>query len=165
MENLIKPDFGLVFWTMLNFALLVFVLGKFAWRPVIKSLEERENRLKAEREAAEAARFAAEKIRSELDSRLKQITAEAKTALAHAVSAGEKEKKAIIETAHAQSAALIAEAKKELGAEKNRLLSELRQNVSDLSLLAAERLVKKQMDKRTHKEIVDGLFEELEKKA
>ncbi|MFA7008529.1 MAG: hypothetical protein WC204_06675, partial [Elusimicrobiales bacterium] len=64
MEALIRPEFGLMFWTILIFVLLVLVLSKTAWKPLMKAVEERERSLRHDREAAEKARLEAEKIRA-----------------------------------------------------------------------------------------------------
>ncbi|MFA6584665.1 MAG: hypothetical protein WCS77_10245, partial [Elusimicrobiaceae bacterium] len=92
MEKLITPDFGLMFWTVLNFLILVLVLGKFAWKPVMAALDEREKHLQNEREAAETARAEAEKFRDEINARLKEIGAQAARQIAEAERLGEQNK-------------------------------------------------------------------------
>ena len=88
MDKLLSPDFGLTFWTLVVFGLLVVVLTQTAWKPLITALEERESNLKAERDAAEAARKAAEALRADLEKQLTAIAASAADALAKAQKAG-----------------------------------------------------------------------------
>jgi len=126
MEALLRPDIGLMFWTIFIFVLLVALLGRFAWKPLLHSLEERERRLRAEREAAEQARSAAEKLKSELEGRLSIIKEEAQSAMEAAFSDGAKSRDAIIEEAKQQAVGMIERAKREMEAEKQRLMGDMR---------------------------------------
>ena len=161
MEKLITPDFGLMFWTVLNFLILVLVLGKFAWKPVMAALDEREKHLKTEREAAETARAEAEKFRDEINARLKEIGAQAARQIAEAERLGEQNKAAIIKDAKTEAESLLARAKIELEQEKNLLVAQIRSEVATLSLSAAEKLLQKEADKNVHKKIVDDMFAQL----
>ena len=70
MEALIRPEIGLMFWTITCFVLLALVLSRTAWRPLIAAVEEREHALKTDRHAAETARAQAEKIKVEMAAQL-----------------------------------------------------------------------------------------------
>jgi len=162
MENLIKPDFGLVFWTVLNFALLVLVLGKFGWKPVLKALEERENRIRADAEAAREARAASEHARAELDERLARLAQETEAAMAKAAAAGAKEKEDLLNAAKKQAEEIAAASKRDLEAQRDRLIDELRAEVAGLSIAAAERIIGREVDKKSAKESVDGFLREVQ---
>ena len=73
MDTLLNPDTGLVIWTVVTFLCLVFLLKKFAWGPLVGAIEEREAKLRADREGAEAARRQAEGIRAELEQRIADL--------------------------------------------------------------------------------------------
>jgi len=154
-----------MFWTILNFALLVFILGKFAWKPILKALDEREHRMKAERQAAEEARTSAEQIRDELEAQLKHIAGKELAALQHAAKISESERDLILEAAREHAQKIIAKAKEELEAEKKKLVRELRSEVANLSLIAAERLINKEINRETHKGVVEQLFRDIESKG
>ena len=70
MGDLLKPDLGLTVWTIVTFLCLVGILKAFAWGPLLKSIDEREARLKADREGAEKARSEAERIQRELEAQM-----------------------------------------------------------------------------------------------
>ncbi|MCX5782981.1 MAG: F0F1 ATP synthase subunit B [Elusimicrobia bacterium] len=164
MQNLIYPDIGLMFWTIITFLLLVIILGKFAWGPVIKLLDERDKKMSAERAAAEQAREAAENIRAELESRLSLVAEQAKSEIRKAAQDGEKEKDGIIAQAREEAKLAVREAKREIETERKKLSAELKNELAGLSLLAAEKLIGRQLDKQANKEIVENMLKELDKK-
>lgn len=164
MEKLLSPDFGLMFWTILVFLLTVFVLGRAVWKPLIGALEDRERALKAEREAAEAARQAAEKLKADLEGDLAQIQQKAQEALAKAVQQGQKGREEIILAAQGEAKNLVEKGRRDLMGEKERLMGDLRREVADLSLLAAERLLKHSVDAKVQKEVLDDFYVELQKR-
>lgn len=161
MEALLRPDTGLMIWTVFTFAVLVGLLGAFAWKPVINALEEREKRLHAEREAAEQARQAAEKIRVELDERLQVIREESQATVEAAFAEGAKERDAMIEEARESAKNLLEKARSELEHEKRRLVAELRQEVAGLSLMAAEKVLGRKMDAAAHKDLFEDFLKEM----
>ncbi|MBI4656716.1 MAG: F0F1 ATP synthase subunit B [Elusimicrobia bacterium] len=162
MEALVKPEFGLMFWTILIFLLLVYILSKFAWRPLISALEERENNLRLERETAEKARTEAERIRQELESKLAYLKGEARRRLEEARMEGIKEKESIMAEARTGADLMLEKARKELEEEKNRLVIQLRKDAAELSIMVAEKIINKAVDSKIQKEVIDGFLTELE---
>ena len=92
MQDLLKPDYGVLILTICNFLLLVFLLKKFAWKAIIGALEAREAQIKTDKEQAAAARAQAEDIKKELDAKLAQISSEAAQKMQQAVAMGETQK-------------------------------------------------------------------------
>ncbi len=164
MEKLITPEFGLMFWTVLNFIILLLVLGRVAWKPILSALEAREEKLRSEREGAEAARAEAEKIRDELNEKFKAIAEMQSARIAEAEEIAKQQKDAIIAEALKQSKQMLERTKHELEQEKNRLVGQLRGEVAALSLDAVEKIMRRQADPALHKQAVDELFEQLGKK-
>jgi F-type H+-transporting ATPase subunit b len=164
MEALIRPEFGLMFWTILIFALLVFILSRTAWKPLMKSVEERERAIRHDREGAEKARAEAEKIKAELDTRMAAFRTEAGRRLEEAAAEGERERLLIIDDARKSAAQLIENAKRELEIRKDELAKELKNKVSELVFMAAEKVLLKTIDQKANKELVGGFLKELESK-
>ena len=77
MEDLLKPDYGVMILTVCNFLLLVYLLKRFAWDGLIGALEKREEKVSADIAQAQQDRLAAEKLKQELDEKLAQISQEA----------------------------------------------------------------------------------------
>lgn len=163
MENLIKPDTGLMFWTFVTFFALVFILKTFAWGPLLHAVESREARIKADREGAEKARAEAERIQRELEAQLAGAAAKSKELVAQAAKDGEALRAKLKAEAEADAAAVKAKASADLAAEKDRLVGELRKEVASLSVMAAEKLMRKSVDEGVQKSVLDGFFKDLEK--
>jgi F-type H+-transporting ATPase subunit b len=145
---------GLMIWTLVVFGLLLFILKKWAWPPMIAAVEAREKALEemiaeAERNRAEAAALLAEH---------KKLIAEAK-AQAHGIivearSVAEKERALAMEKTKQEQEELLARARREIGAERERALQELRREAVDLSLAAASKLIGERLGADTDRKLV-----------
>lgn len=164
MEDLLKPDFGVLLLTVCNFLLLVYLLKKFAWGPVIGALEKREKQIALDQQTAARAREQAETLKQELDTRLAQISDEAAKKMTAIVKTGEAQKEELIVQAKEQAAQLLAQAKAQIEAEKTRALSDVRKEIADLSMLAASRIVGRHVQDSTADQIVDQVLAQVEKK-
>ncbi len=164
MEDLLKPDFGVLVLTVCNFLLLVYLLKKFAWGPIIGALEKRENQIAADKQTAADARQSAEQLKQELDKRLAQISDEAAHKMAQAVKAGEMQKEQLLAQAKEQAQRLLEQTKAQIEAEKNKALQEVRREIASISLLAASRVVERQVKDDTADQIIAHVLQEVEDK-
>ncbi len=163
MGDLLAPDLGLTVWTIVTFLCLVGILKFAAWGPLLHAVEERENRIKADREGAEKARSEAERIQRELEAQLSGAAAKSKELVAQATKDAEALRAKLKAEAEADAAAVKAKASADLAAEKDKLVGELRKEVASLSVLAAEKLMHKTVDAGVQKTVLDGFFKDLEK--
>jgi len=164
MEALIRPESGLMFWTIFIFLLLVLILSKTAWKPLMKSVEDRERAVRHDREGAEKARAEAEKIKAELDERLSVFKAEAERRLEQASAEGQRERLLILEDARKAAGLLVDSARKELAAQQGELEKQLKDKVSEIAFMAAEKVLLKTIDHKANKELVGQFLKELESK-
>lgn len=164
MEDLLKPDFGVLVLTVCNFLLLVYLLKKFAWGPVIGALEKREAQIESDKQTAAEARQQAENLKKELDERLAQLANEAAQKMAQAVKAGEAQKEQLLVQANAQAQRLLEQAKTQIEAEKNKALAEVRDEIASISLLAASRIVEREVKDDSADQIVAQVLEEVKGK-
>lgn len=164
MEDLLKPDYGVLVLTICNFLLLVYLLKKFAWNRIISGLENRERQIAEDKKQAQEARTAAETIKRELDEKLAQISDEAAKRLAEAVKLGEAQKEQILSAAKEQSERLIEQAKTQIEAEKNKALSDVRGEIARTAVLAASKVVQQQMNEDSAKSVVARVLEEIKEK-
>ena len=162
MDQLIVPDTGLMFWTIVTFLCLVFILKVTAWGPLLKAIEAREGRIKADREGAEKARAEAERIQKEFEAHMAGAQAKAKDMLAAATKDGEALRAKLKAEAEADAQAIKDKTMADLASEKNRLVGELRKEVVSLSIQAAEKLMRKTVDAGVQKTVLDGFFKDLE---
>lgn len=164
MEDLLKPDYGVLALTVCNFLLLVYLLKKFAWNRIIGALESREQQIAQDKLQAQQAREAAEKIKSELDEKLAQIADEAAKKMAEAVKMGETQKEQLLAVAKEQSERLAEQAKAQIEAEKNKALSDVRGEIARVSVLAASKVIEQQLNEDAAKAVVDRVLAEVKAK-
>ena len=164
MEDLLKPDYGVLALTVCNFLLLVYLLKKFAWNRIIGALESREQQIAQDKLQAQQAREAAEKIKSELDEKLAQIADEAAKKMAEAVKMGETQKEQLLAAAKEQSERLAEQAKAQIEAEKNKALSDVRGEIARVSVLAASKAIEQQLNEDAAKAVVDRVLAEVKAK-
>lgn len=164
MEDLLKPDYGVLALTVCNFLLLVYLLKKFAWNRIIGALESREQQIAQDKLQAQQAREAAEKIKSELDEKLAQIADEAAKKMAEAVKMGETQKEQLLAAAKEQSERLTEQAKAQIEAEKNKALSDVRGEIARVSVLAASKVIEQQLNEDAAKAVVDRVLAEVKAK-
>jgi len=163
MEALIRPEFGLMFWTILCFGLLVLLLSKTAWQPLMSAVNERERAIKHDRTTAESARAEAEKLKAELDAKLAELKTEIGRRMDEARASAEKEKDVLIEEARKSAGLIVESSKREIAAQKTEAARELRNKVAELSVMAAEHILLKQLDHRANTDLSSRYLAELEK--
>jgi F-type H+-transporting ATPase subunit b len=153
---------GLMFWTIVIFALLVAVLWKFAWPQILGAVEAREKAL--ETQIAEAARNREEsaKVLEEQKKLLADARAQARQLINEAQGAAEKERTLVLEKARQEQEELLARARRELAEERQRAVAELRREAVDLSLAAAGRLIRQRLDSDADRQLVNDYLATLE---
>lgn len=152
---------GLTLWTGITFLVLLFVLGKFAWGPIVKMLNERERTIRDAIEAAKKERAEAERLLGEQKSSLAKAQREA-AELAHR---NQQEVEALRQelTARARKEAdeLIAQARLQISEEISKARAELKAQVADLAIDAAARLVKANLDDKAQRKLVEEYIAQL----
>jgi F-type H+-transporting ATPase subunit b len=152
---------GLSIWTALTFLLLLVVLSKFAWGPIVKMLDERERTIRDAIEQAKKERAEAERMLAEQKASLAAAQREA-AALAQS-SKQEVEALRADLTARARKEAddLVAAARKQIQEEKAKALGELRGQVADLAIDAARRLIQSSLDEKAQRALVEEYISQL----
>ena len=145
---------GLMIWTLVIFGILLLVLRRFAWPVVLGAVRDREKALEDQIAAAERNRAESAKLLEEH----KQLLAEARTS-AHALIAdakgmAEKERAVALEKTRGEQEELLARARREIGAERDRAVQELRREAVDLSLAAAGRLIGQRLESDADRDLV-----------
>ena len=164
MEDLLKPDYGVMILTICNFLLLVYLLKRFAWNGLIGALEKREAKIKSDVEQAAKDRQAAENLKSELDEKLAQISAEASKKMAEAVALGKAQSAELLAQTQAQTKRMFEQTKAQLEAEKNQALADVRDEIVRTAILAAEKIAHEQISAQAADQAVERVLTEIEKK-
>ena len=160
--DLINPSIGLIFWTTLTFVILLFLLKKLAWIPIMGALRSREDAIQSALNSAEDAKEEMSKLTADNEKLLDEARLERDKILKQAKDAGT----AMLEEAKSNAATtttkMIEDAKAAINTEKQAALTEVKNQVALLSLEIAEKLVKKQLsDDKAQKEMVADFLKEI----
>ena len=156
MNNpLVQLDPGLFVWTILTFLVLLGVLAKFAWNPLLKMLKDREELIRSSLDDAEKARAELERLNSEGEDIVNKARSEAQTILAEGKAAASKLKDETLNAAKDQAKSILSEAKKQIRIEKDKAIEEIKSEVVDLSLSVAAKLIKKNISREDNQALID----------
>ena len=159
--ELIKPDFGLVFWSLVTFAILLFVLRKFAWKPILGAVEDREEGIKSALASAENARKEMENLHADNERILQEARAERELMLKDARDMKNKIVSDAKEEAQIQANKMIAQAQSAIESEKKAAMAELKSHVAGLSLEIAEKVVRNELSNKDKQlKLVEGMLGE-----
>lgn len=162
--ELVQPGIGLIFWMTIAFSLLLWILAKFAWKPIMKGLKEREDTID---EALNLANKAREEMK-ELKFSNEQLLKEAKGDRDEILRDARKVKEAIIEEAREkandEANRIVENAKESIQYEKMAAITEMKNELATLSIEIAEKIVREELSgKDKHKQLINKLINEVSK--
>jgi len=143
--DLVLPDFGLLFWTGLVFISLLFVLAKFAWKPILNAVNEREKKISESLELAERTKIEMLELQSQNENLLKEARSERDKMLKDAHEVAAKMVEDAKTNAKNEGAKIIASAHQVIEMEKAAAVSELKAHVATLSIEIAEKIVRTEL--------------------
>jgi F-type H+-transporting ATPase subunit b len=146
--DLITPSFGLVFWTAITFIFLLLILKKFAWKPILGAVSDREEGIKKALASAEKARKEMENLNADNERILKEARAEREALLKEARDIKVKIVEDAKGEAQAQANKIIEQAQAAIESEKKAAMAELRSHVADLSIEIAEKVVRAELSNK-----------------
>jgi F-type H+-transporting ATPase subunit b len=146
--DLITPEFGLVFWTLITFLILLFILRKFAWKPILGAVSDREEGIKDALASAEKARRDMENLHADNERILQEARAEREAMLKDARDMKTKMIADAKDEAQSQANNLIKQAQEAIESEKKAAMAELKNHVAGLSLEIAEKVVRQELSNK-----------------
>ena len=155
MENLLRFDTGLMIWTWITFIAVLVILGTKAWKPMIKALEDRENFIRESLEEAEAARKEADKVAGEYEAMVAKARQEAQEIVASGKETAERMKSEILNEAQDKSAGILKQAEAQILAERDKAIAEIRTQIVDISIAAAEKIITKSLTKEDNERLIE----------
>lgn len=150
--DLLIPEVGLLFWHTVSFLILLFLLTKFAWKPVMKAIKEREENIQSALDSAEKAKLEMARLTNENEQLLKEAREERDVILKEAKELKDKIVAEAKESAQAEGAKMIEQARKEINGQKQRALAEVKNEVSTLSLDIARKVLTKEFEDQSKQE-------------
>ncbi|HEX6575714.1 MAG TPA: F0F1 ATP synthase subunit B [Gemmatimonadaceae bacterium] len=156
--GLLSPSGGLMFWTLLIFVLLLVVLSRAAFKPMIAAVEAREKALEEAINAAKTDREAAARLLTEHQAQLDNARAEAQKLIVEGRQVGEKIRGEMIEETRSQQAEMLDRARREIESEKQRAIADLRREAVDLAIAGAGKVIEKNLDDASNRQIVESFL-------
>jgi F-type H+-transporting ATPase subunit b len=150
---------------LLIFLVMLGVLYRFAWGPLLRILNERRERIAQGVEATERAKRELEEAERERQAKLEEARREAQTMLDRIAKQAEDLRKELEAKAREQAEALIARARAEIQQERAKAVEDLREQVADLAVMAAGRIIGESLDGKKHRELIERTIEEAEIRA
>ena len=144
---------------LLNFTILLIVLTKFAYKPILKILDERSSNIKDSLELADKVREESAQQQAQLDDQLVEARKQGQAIIEDARSAAEKLSDQEREKSKKDAEEFLVKAKNDIERERDSAMDELRSNFGGLAVSAAEQIIQRSLDENTHKDIIDNVLE------
>ncbi len=160
--GLLDVNYGLMFWTVLIFVIVLVLLGKFAYPPMLSAVEAREARIRELLESAERDRAEAAALVAEQQAQLDQTRTHAQEILAEGRSAAENIRDQMLAEARAEQEAILARARHDIEQERERAISIVRREAVEVAMAAAEKVIGRNLSTEDNRRLVLGYIDELE---
>ena len=163
--NPLTPEFGLTFWVTIAFVVVLYGLAKKVLPKLGETLADREQKVKADLEQAEAARSEAETLRDQVNAQLSQARQEAAGIAAQIKQSAEAAAKETLAKGEHEAQEVIQKAIRELDAERERTVSELKSDIGQMAVQLASKIVEKELNPQSHQALVDSFIADLAKQG
>lgn len=152
--DLITPEIGLFFWQTIVFLVLLFLMAKFAWKPILSSVKNREESINEALASAENARKEMQNLKSDNEQLLIQARAERDAILKEARELKEKTIASAAEESKAKADRIVADAMRSIELEKQSAMAELKNQVAELSVEIAEKVLRKELSSKEEQRLM-----------
>lgn len=159
--NLLSPSGGLMFWTIIIFILLMVVLSRFAFKPMLAAVEAREQSLRQAIENAQRDREEAGRVLAEHRAQLEQARGEAQKLIADGRSTAEKLRNDMLEQTRMQQQELLERARRDIETEKQNAIAALRREAVDLAIAGAGKVIERNLDNDANRALVESYLSSL----
>lgn len=160
--ELVTPNLGTIFWMVIIFGVVAFVLKKFAWRPILNALYEREESIENALNAAEKARQEMATLKAGNEQLLSEARKEKEVILREAMNLKDNIVAEAKEKAAAETQKSIDNARQQIESEKAKAINEMKRQMTEISFLIAEKVIRKEMaDNKQQQEMVSKLIDEI----
>ena len=162
MNPLVQPDPGLYIWTILVFLVLVVLLGKFAWKPLLEALDNRQQSIRKALDDARKAKQELEGIHAESAKLLAQARSEAAELVSRSRSDADRFREEMKDKARSEATNLLRNAERQIELETTRALQQIRQEAVDISIGIASKLLQRNVSKEDNERLIAETFQQLE---
>ena len=156
--NLLSPNTGLMFWTLLIFVILLFILARYAFKPLTAAVEARERALEEAITQAKADREKAAALLADQTKALDAARAEAQRVIAESRITGEKLRNEMLEQTKQQQHDLLDRARAEIDNERKRAVADLRREAVELAVAGASKVIERNLDDQANRRLVESFL-------
>ena len=160
--NLFAGDVGNMIWTLVVFGLVVFVLGKFAWKPILNGLQAREDFIRTSLEEAKADRDAATEALAGIDDKLAEARAEASAIVEEGRRDADVVRQKIEQDARKEADKMVARAKREIDLATQTAVKEIYTKAETLAVEAASKVLEREIDAKDHQRMIEEAIQAIE---
>ena len=163
MDNpLVQPDPGLFIWTILTFLVLVALLAKFAWRPLLQALESRQDSIRKSLDDAQKAKQELERLHAESAEIIRQSRVEADAIVTRSRGDAERLREEMKQKARAEADVIVKNAERQIQLETSRALEQIRKEAVDLSVMIASKIIQRNLTKEDNERLIDEALKQVE---
>jgi len=163
MNNpLVQPDPGLFIWTIITFLVLLLLLAKFAWKPLLAALEARRETIRKSLDDAQQAKVELEKLHQESAQILRQARIDAATIVSQSRTDAQSLREELNKKAQTEADSIVKNAQKAIQIETQAALSQIRREVGDLSISIASKLLERNVSKADNSRLIDETLRQIE---
>ena len=163
MNNpLIQPDPGLFIWTIVTFLVLLALLAKFAWRPLLQALESRQERIRKSLEDAERARQELERLQQESAKIMQQARIEAESIVTQTRADAERLREELKQKAKDEADNVLRNAQQQIQLQTRQAIQQIRHEVADIAVLLASKLLERNIAKEDNARLIDDTLKQIE---
>jgi F-type H+-transporting ATPase subunit b len=164
MNTLVQPDPGLYIWTIATFLVLVALLAKFAWRPLLEALDRRQESIRKSLDDAQKARQELERLGVESQRILGAARTEAEQILSATRSDANRFREELKQKAQAEAAGIVKNAERQIELETARALQQIRTEAVELSVAIASKLLERNLSKADNERLIEETFKQIEER-
>jgi F-type H+-transporting ATPase subunit b len=161
--NVIPSNIGLQVWVVATFLVMFALLAKLAFKPIAEALDRRGQTIRASLDEAEKTRAEAKKLMDDYQKQIAAARSEANKIIEEARTLSENVRKEIVDKANTEASATVQRAQEEIQRQKEKGVQELKDTVAGLSVQIASRVIEKEVNEATHRQLVENLIRDLAK--
>jgi F-type H+-transporting ATPase subunit b len=163
MDNpLVQTDPGLFIWTIVTFLVLLALLAKFAWTPLLAALDARQNAIRKSLDDAQQAKEELERLHVESGQIIQRARNDAEAIIAQSRSDGDRLREELKQKARAEADHIVKNAERQIQLETSRALEQIRHEAIDLSVMIASKIIKRNLSKEDNEKLIDEALKQVE---
>jgi len=165
MNPLVQPDPGLFIWTILTFLVLLALLAKFAWKPLLAALESRQASIRKALDDAAQAKLELERLHVESVQIIREARVEAESIITKSRADAERLRAEMKEKARAEADAVVRNAQRQIQLETTRALQQIRTEAVDLSVMIASKIIQRNLSKEDNERLIEEALKQVQSRG